>query len=122
MSRMVAWPSMKRLLAVLACACGAHAAGTDTWKSFTATLAPGASHEECMRLEAGDARKYYWKSSAAVDFNVHYHEGSEATYPVKRDGMRGDGGSLKPKTAQEYCWMWTARDKPVKLEGRIEAK
>jgi len=58
----------------------------------------------------------------AVDFNIHYHDGPEAFYPVKRDGMRGDGGSFVAKIGQDYCWMWTARDKPVKLEGRIESK
>lgn len=89
-------------------------------KPFTATLQPKAMHEECVKLDAGEKRKYYWKSDAAVDFNIHYHEGPEVTYPVKRDGMRTDGGTFAAKIAQDYCWMWTARDKPVKLEGKIE--
>jgi len=39
---------------------------------------------------------------------------------VKRQAMRGDGGSFKAKVAQDYCWMWTARDKPAKVEGAIK--
>ena len=83
------------------------------------TLEPGKVHEECARLEAGDKRGYHWKSNAPVDFNVHYHVGNDVFFPVKREGMRGDGGTFAAKTAQDYCWMWTARDKPARIEGRI---
>src|SRR3954468_6535021 len=123
MRQMLAWPSMKRLfaaLAVLAVPCGLAAA--NSWKSIDVALAPRESHEECMRLEKDDERRYSWKATAAVDFNIHYHDATEALYPVKRDGMRGDGGAFKPKTAQDYCWMWTARDKPAKVEGKLETK
>ncbi|HUQ27051.1 MAG TPA: hypothetical protein VM051_00570 [Usitatibacter sp.] len=86
------------------------------------SLDPRKVHEECVRMEAGEKRKYHWKSTAPVDFNVHYHRGAEVFYPIKRDGMRGDGGTFNAKTAEEYCWMWTARDqaKATKIEGRIE--
>ena len=91
-------------------------------KPFSVTIGPRQMHEECVKLQSGEARKYYWKADAAVDFNIHYHEGPEAFYPVKRDGMRGDGGTFAAKLGRDYCWMWTARDKAVKLEGRIESK
>ena len=114
---------MKRLLAaVLASAAPLAASPADNWKSFGVTLEPKQAHEECVRLDKDDARRWHWKSDAPVDFNVHYHEGSAVSYPVKRDGMRGDGGTFKPKLAQDYCWMWTARDKRAKVEGRVEAK
>ena len=83
------------------------------------TLEPGKMHEECMKIEAGGKRKYHWKANAPVDFNVHYHRDKEVFYPVKRDAMRGDGGTFGAKTGEDYCWMWTARDKPAKIEGRI---
>src|SRR4051812_22755002 len=120
---MVAWPSMKRLPAALlfvlaTAALAAPTAAPD--KPFSAQLAPGESHEECMTLAKDESRTYHWKSSGPVDFNVHYHDGPEAIYPVKRQAMRGDGGSFKAKVAQDYCWMWTARDKPAKVEGAIK--
>jgi len=114
---------MKRLPALLLLLVAARAFAADASappKPFTATLQPKAMHEECVKLDAGEKRKYYWKSDAAVDFNIHYHEGQEVSYPVKRDGMRTDGGTFTAKIAQDYCWMWTARDKPAKLEGKIE--
>jgi hypothetical protein len=85
-------------------------------------LAPKKVHEECARLEAGEARRWHWKSSTPVDFNIHYHRGEEVFYPVKRDGMRGDGGTFTAKTGEDYCWMWTARNAPTKVDGRIEKK
>jgi hypothetical protein len=76
-------------------------------------------HEECAHLAKGEKRNYYWRADGPVDFNVHYHRGDEAIYPLKRDAMRGDGGTFIAKSADDYCWMWTARDRPAKLEGRI---
>lgn len=89
---------------------------------FSFALEPGQVHEECLRLELGDKRGFYWRATAPVDFNVHYHQDAEVFYPLKRDGMRGDGGTFIAKSGQDYCWMWTARDKPAKVEGRIDSK
>jgi hypothetical protein len=113
---------MKRLLALvtMACALSASAADELSARAVALTLEPAKIHEECMRLEAGQKRRYHWKSSAPVDFNIHYHEGPEVFYPVKRDLMRGDGGTFTAKTAQDYCWMWTARNAAAKVEGSIE--
>ena len=36
--------------------------------------------------------------------------------------FRGDGGLFSARSGEDYCWMWVARDKPAKIEGRIEAK
>jgi len=116
---------MKRLAIAVLCLAGCTlAAGNETSgaQSFSVTLEPKDMHEECAKLAAGEKRSYYWKADGPVDFNIHYHQGPEVFYPVKRDGMRGDGGTFAAKVAQDYCWMWTARDKAVKLEGRVESK
>ena len=113
---------MKRL-ALLSCAALslalAHAADPAKSTPFSAKLESGRVHEECMRVEKGEKRNYHWKADAPVDFNIHRHEGNEVFYPVKRNAMRGDGGTFVSDVAADYCWMWTARDKPVKLEGAI---
>ena len=117
---MLAYPPMKRALAALLAAVAPLAVrAAPPEGSFSTTIAAKDLHEECMHLDKGEKRKYYWKSTTAVDFNIHYHEGSEVFYPVKRDGMRGDGGIFVAGAAEDYCWMWAALDKPVKLEGRI---
>ena len=115
---------MKRLLTLL-CACGATAAAASSAPPgdklpVEANLAPRAIPEACVRLEAGQSRRWHWKSNQPVDFNSHYHRGDEVLYPVKRDGMRGDGGTFTARTGEDYCWMWTARAAPTRVEGRIE--
>ena len=114
---------MKRLAVLIASLAAATALGNppaaSTETVFAASLEPKKIHEECVRLEAGEARRYNWKSSAPVDFNIHYHRGNEVFYPVKRDAMRGDGGTFTAKSAEDYCWMWAARDKPAKIDGQI---
>lgn len=97
----------------------AEAADPKVAVAVSIALEPKKVHEECMRVEPGQKRTYHWKSSAPVDFNVHYHREKEVFFPVKRDAMRGDGGTFIAKTGEDYCWMWTARDKPAKIEGRI---
>jgi hypothetical protein len=123
---MLAYGPMKRLAALCAacaaCAAFGYASDSPHVQPFDLVLEAGKDHEECMRLQAGEQRKWYWRANAPVDFNIHYHEGPEAFFPVKRAGMRGDGGTFTAKISQDYCWMWTAKDKPAKLEGRIESK
>ena len=117
---MLAWAPMKRLAMLFLVSCAAALAADQKPAQFSATLKPGAIHEECARVEAGDKRNYHWKSDAPVDFNIHFHRGNDVTYPVKRTAMRGDGGTFLAKSGEDYCWMWTARDKPAKIEGGIE--
>ena len=114
---------MKRLLALLVACCAIPAfsstAGAGEDLAVDVTLSPKKVHEECVRLEAGQSRRWHWKSSAPMDFNIHYHRGEDVFYPVKRDAMRGDGGTFTARTGEDYCWMWTARTAPGKIEGRI---
>ena len=116
---------MNRLLALALAAtcCGAFAAVPSGRKqSVDVNLEPKKMHEECLRMEKGEKRLYSWKATSAVDFNIHYHEGPEVFYPVKRDGMRGDGGTFTAKVATDYCWMWTARGAAAKVTGRIDPR
>ena len=122
MAPMLAYGPMNRLSALAAAllALAAHAADPSDKRALAFTLQPMKVHEECMRLEAGQKRHFQWKSAVPVDFNIHYHEGPEVFYPVKRDDTRGDRGTFTAKIAQEYCWMWTARDAAATVEGSIE--
>ena len=91
-----------------------------SWHPLKVTLDPKKDHEICTRMEKDETRRYSWKSDTAVDFNIHHHKGNEVFYPVKRPAMRADGGSFTAKAADEYCWMWTARNAKARLEGRLE--
>ena len=119
---MLAYPAMKRLVLALAALVplSGQPADASAPRAFHVTLEPGEAHEECLHIARGDKRSYYWRANGPVDFNVHYHRGDRPIYPLKRDGMRGDGGSFVAKVAQDYCWMWTARERAVRLEGEIK--
>lgn len=116
---------MKRLLlALLAFAPSAFAADAakPLWKTIDAALEPGKVLEHCEKLPAGQKRRYSWKADGPVDFNIHYHQDNEVFYPVKRERMRGDGGTFTARSEQEYCWMWTARKGATRVEGRVETQ
>jgi hypothetical protein len=125
MARMLAYRPMNPRLATafslalcLACA-GAFADAQAARGKVGVSLAAGKVHEVCARLEPGQKRSYHWKSDRPVDFNIHYHRGDEVFYPVRREAMRGDGGTFTARTGEDYCWMWTARDATTKIEGGI---
>lgn len=120
MGRMLAYRPMKRLIAATVFALSAVRADAEDKVQVEVTLQPGKVHEACARMDKGDKRRFHWKSTAPVDFNIHYHEGNEVFFPVKSDGMRGDGGTFKAKVAQDYCWMWTAKNAAATVTGTIE--
>jgi hypothetical protein len=108
------------LAAALFTACAhANPAKTAPAIDVKVSLEPKKVHEECARMEAGESRRYQWKADVAVDFNIHYHRGNDVFYPVRRDTARGHNGTFKAKTAEDYCWMWTARSVGANIEGFI---
>ena len=119
---MLAYTAMRRLCTILAIAAVpalANPAAHATALAVDVRLEPKKVHEECQRVEAGQKRRYMWRSDGPVDFNIHYHRGNDVFFPVKRGAMRGDGGTFTAGTAEDYCWMWTAKDAAAKVEGRI---
>ncbi len=91
----------------------------DGIRAFRVTLSPEKFHEECMRLEKGEVRRFQFRAGAKVAFNIHYHRDMEVFYPVKDDATKRKSGRFRAPAADEYCWMWTARQ-PTNLEGRIQ--
>ena len=121
MARMLAYRPMKSLLAALLVATAAAQAAEPSKpsKQFATALKPEGIHEECLRIEKGEKRGYRWDTDTHVDFNIHYHRGNDVFFPVKRDRMRTVESYFTAPSSEDYCWMWTARDKPAKLEGYI---
>ena len=105
-------------VALAALASPAIAASSST-SAFSVALDANKIHESCLKLEKGETARYEWKSDVPLDFNIHYHEGREVFYPLKRDGATRGKDTFRAKIAQEYCWMWTA-SRAAKLEGKVE--
>ncbi|NRF71199.1 hypothetical protein HLB44_29820 [Aquincola sp. S2] len=73
----------------------------------TTTVAPGKFAEVCGPLRKGKAIEWAFDADAALDFNIHYHQGKKVVFPAKQDAVVKRNGKLAVKRDQDYCWMWT---------------
>jgi hypothetical protein len=88
---------------------------------FTMELTVPAARfvEVCGQLPAKSRVTWAFEADAALNFNVHFHEGKEVRYPTRQDGTAKASGNLDVPTKQDYCWMWTNKspgDATLKLE------
>jgi len=70
-------------------------------------IATGKFVELCGKLTAGEAVRWGFESTAAVDFNIHYHVGKDVVFPTRQAQVRTGRDTLKVELSQDYCWMWT---------------
>lgn len=70
-------------------------------------VAPGKFAEVCGPLRKGQSIAWSFESDAAMDFNIHYHQGKKVVFPAKQAGVVKSGGTLVVALDQDYCWMWT---------------
>ena len=75
------------------------------------TIKPSKAHEKCMVLNASQTLEYEFRTSAKVDFNVHYHKGEAVYYPVKFERTAGETGEYEARVREEYCLMWENKTK-----------
>jgi len=86
--------------------------------SKNVSVKPGRFVELCEKLPAGAKVSWRFEADAALDFNVHFHQGNDVSYPVKQDQATRAQGVLEAPGAQDYCWMWVNKAKggsPVNL-------
>ena len=84
-----------------------------------AQVPAGKFVEVCGRLGLGDEVRWQFSAASPVDFNIHYHVGKDAVFPVKQPQISTARDTLKAAVAQDYCWMWTNKGSaPVAL--RVE--
>jgi len=94
---------------------------SDSAYRHAVTLAPGRFFEACGRLDAGAAVRWQFEAAAALDFNIHYHQGKDVIYPAQLRAVAQAADTLAVKLAQDYCWMWTNRGSaPVRLDLRLQ--
>jgi hypothetical protein len=70
------------------------------------TIAPGGVAELCGKLRRGAVVNWRFDADAPLDFNVHYHVGREAVYPVRMAGAAKSADRFVAPKDQTYCWMW----------------
>lgn len=88
---------------------------------FALTVAPGGFDEHCIALAAGEVIRWRFRAAAAVEFNIHFHDGPAVHYPVRRAAAARGSGLLRARGTDDYCLMWTNKGtRPVRLEGAVE--
>ena len=86
-------------------------------------LAAASFHEECFDLSPDQVLAYSFKSTAAVEFNIHYHEGKSVLSPVSEKDISLLQGTFRPDQTRHYCVMWSnPRSEPVPLDYRLQVK
>ena len=83
------------------------------------SVAPGKFVELCGKLPGGAKVQWRYEGGAPLDFNIHYHVGKDVKFPAKAAAQATGHGVLDADSTQDYCWMWTNKDKggaPVALK------
>lgn len=100
----------------------AHAAARPA-DGFAFDIAAGKFDEHCLKLDAGEAIRWRFAASGAVDFNIHAHRGNAVIFPVRRDGVQRASGSFRSRAAEDYCLMWTnGGGTAVTVHGSVERR
>jgi hypothetical protein len=88
---------------------------------YSLTLKGKSFDERCLKLAAGESIRYGFRSTAPVDFNIHFHRGAEVVYPVQQAAVREAEASFVAPAADDYCLMWEhAGAGSATVEGTLE--
>ena len=85
-------------------------------------IATGKFKELCVPLKKGERVEWSFSSPVDTSFNIHYHVGSEVSYPAKVDGILAAQGTLEVRTDQDYCWLWKAGAEPAQLAASLKLR
>ena len=81
----------------------------DTANKFERThaIAQGKFVEICENLSKDAVVTWQFKASTPLNFNIHFHQGKDVSFPEKQDGVSERQGTLVAPSKEDYCWMWT---------------
>lgn len=97
------------------------AGSTATWGPFQLRVPPRELQEHCLDLPAGETIRYRFHASDNVDFNIHYHRGSEVVTPVVRRQVQAASGEFSAPHADTYCLMWErVAEGAVDIDGAVD--
>ena len=84
----------------------------EAWKDeVTFTLAPGASAEIKLVMEAGMTAEYAWAATGGrINFDLHAHGGGKSIDYARGRGETSGEGSIEAPFAGEHGWFWRNRD------------
>jgi hypothetical protein len=81
-----------------------------------AEIKAGGILEVCGKLPAKLNIDWSFKSSPALESNIHFHQGKKVVFPAKHEAKESLSERFVTKVAKDYCWMWANRsDKMAQL-------
>jgi hypothetical protein len=83
-------------------------------------VAPYALHEECFTLDTGEGIAFYFTSTVAVAFNIHYHDANAIVMPIERPRTAAESGEFVADRRQIYCMMWEAGAEAALVDYRVQ--
>lgn len=70
----------------------------------------GGMLEVCGKLPKNLNFDWHFKSTQAVEMNIHFHEGEKLSTPVERAAVLELSERFQTKLSKDYCWMWVNRN------------
>jgi hypothetical protein len=86
---------------------------------FGLQIAPFATIEECISLDAGERIGFRFDARFPVAFNVHFHDGNAVVMPLTSDGTISESGDFAADRKQVYCLTWEAGAEGNVIDYRI---
>jgi hypothetical protein len=74
---------------------------------FSHTIEPRQIAEECFKLPARQTIGYSFEATGPVDFNIHFHRGTDIHFPVQAEQVRRADDRFTAPSTEEFCLMWT---------------
>lgn len=79
--------------------------------SYKILITPNALHERCFDMQPTQQLLYSYKSSAAVDFDLHYHIDKNIIYPIRKKNQIHADEVFTANETREYCLLWKNNSK-----------
>jgi hypothetical protein len=96
------------------------ALAADGLGAFSIVVRAGGFDERCLKIAAGESIHFAFRADAPVDFNIHFHAGKDVHYPIRQAGVRDSSGTFRAERTEDYCLMWEASSRAVRIEGSLE--
>ncbi len=85
-------------------------------------IAPYGLREECFTLDKGEGVDFYFTSTAALAFNLHYHDANAVVMPIERARTSAESGEFVADRKEIYCLMWEAGAEAALIDYRVRPR
>ncbi len=70
------------------------------------SIASKKTHEDCFKMREGQTVDFEFRASQPMNFNLHYHQGSEVFFPLDIKKISIYSNSYIATRNDDFCLMW----------------